>query len=272
MTTLPPVRFINRDVDTARRAATEAALARAGLPALRLPAITPGTMPEHLARRFAPGGEAVLGRGERACFASHLAAAEAIAQAPPGWHGVAEDDVVFLAGAEEIAAVLAAAGELSGFHALKMQRLPKSPTILRARTGSHALVEYFHAPLRTELYFLTPEGARRLLDLAWEIAEPFDVFLRRVARGDLRLLGVVPPLTKQARGVGSVVAAEGGRRQAGWRAKRRREVGAGIRRELRFAAALGPALYLRLAALHARMNLGGPAPDDVGRYRIAPWP
>lgn len=255
--------YINLDRSAERRARMEATVARVPAPVERFPALTAESIPPAIAARFAPGSR--LLPVEQACFASHLALLERAAGAAPGHHLILEDDVEIGDGLADIAADLAAwpgAAEV-----IRLENPLKHPGLLVRQGARRAYVRPLRAPVSSAGYLVTPAGARRLLDFAWEVDIPYDRFLRAIGRADADILVCAPsPLVHRAGP--STIGARPSRRQRGRVGYRGSAFSPS--RELRFARRFGWRNLSRLIVAAVRMRAAGVRLDRAGDYILRP--
>ncbi len=255
--------FINLDRSTDRRARMEAECARLPFPVARFRAFEPATIPPGIAARFP--ADTALTPGGRACLASHLGVLELIAASPHGYYLVLEDDVRLHGDFASIADDLAAWPV--GPEVIRLENPLKCPAI-RVRAGArHSYVRPLHIPNSSAGYLATPAGARRILDLAWNLDIVADQFLRAVGRADVDMLVCSPPPLSPI-DLDTTIGAS--RAVAGRRRPTYRGSGFSLGRELRFIGRFGPVDFARLTRGHAMMALNGVRIDVEARYVFDP--
>lgn len=208
-TPLPPIRYVNLDRDTARRAAMEAEFARLGLTAERFPAVLWTALPpETQARCYSEAlnrrqHHLPLVNGEKGCYASHLQLWRWLLDSPHDCAIVLEDDVALEDDFAQVCAAVAALRE--PWHMVKLigrEGLGRSEKLHshQALCAGHELLRYRRVPSLTAGYLLHREGARRLLAARQPFGRPIDVDLRHwwECGADFRLLGVRPAAIRLA--------------------------------------------------------------------------
>jgi glycosyl transferase family 25 len=188
------VHLINLDRSPERLAWFQRQSARLGLDLVRLPAVDAQHLEEgEIARlRDLSSRRNPLSAGEIACFLSHRKIWQTVAGGTEDWVFVAEDDIHF---AQDAGAFLKATGWIPA-----TALLIKAETNLRRQELSHAVLgRPFGHELR-ELrsnhfcsggYFLSREGASRLLAFSARRCEPVDVILFSPELGILREMPVL---------------------------------------------------------------------------------
>jgi len=188
--------LINLDRDPERLSWMDRQLLARGLDYERFPAMTPETVPDRIARRFHERARDVLLPNNIACFASHLAVAERLIASEEPFCLVLEDDVEIVGSGDELRAIGAKCG---AYDMLKLNDWPKTPTLEVDNAGAFHIVRYLQVPRGTGSYFLTRQGAQKLLERAVRLAISTDNFIRAEAYLHLDIAGVTPPPIPQDR-------------------------------------------------------------------------
>jgi glycosyl transferase, family 25 len=186
-----PTFYINRDIDTERRAFMETALAAAGVNAVRISAVDGYAVPEAL-KSYYDGG---LPAGETGCSASHLLVASMIvASGAPTL--VLEDDARFTPDFNETLA-LAISRLPRDWDILRLCRTSKKPPYVVCKlTKTKRLVRYMRVPTGTAGLLVSPMGARKLLKPRL-IREPIDIEIQRSWELGLNIFGIDPPIVTE---------------------------------------------------------------------------
>lgn len=188
--------WINLERDVERRAWMEPQLQRLGLPACRVPALTPGSLPPWIAERFLPEASNLLMPGDVGCFASHILVADRLLKSDLDAAVVLEDDVEICCTADQLSSFVECA---TGLDIVKLNDWPKCATLLDAKLPEHSLVRYLRVPRGTGSLILTRRGAARLLERANHLATSVDNFLRAEGALAMRIGGIVPAPIPQDR-------------------------------------------------------------------------
>jgi glycosyl transferase family 25 len=205
---MPPIRYINLDRDTARRAALEGELKRLGLEAERFPAILWNALPQteqnllYSVALNARQHHLPLVNGEKGCYASHIRLWQWLLEGPQDCLVVLEDDVRLEDSFAEVCTAVAALSQpwdmvkLIGREGLgKGEKLAAS----RPLAAGHALVRYRRLPSLTAAYVIHRRGAQKLLGQRLPFGRPIDVDLRHWWEcEDLAVLGVRPAAVQLA--------------------------------------------------------------------------
>jgi glycosyl transferase, family 25 len=192
--------WINLERDVDRRAWMESQLDRLGLPACRVPALTPATLPPWIAERFLPEASHLVLPGDVGCFASHILVADLFLKSDFDAAVVLEDDAEIRCSADQLRSFVECAFELD---MVKLNDWPKCATVLHTRLPEHRLVRYLRVPRGTGSHILTRQGAARLLERADRLATTVDNFVRAEGALALRIGGIVPAPIPQDRFAGS---------------------------------------------------------------------
>lgn len=233
------------------------------LPVERFPAFTPASVPERILDRFATNCS--LLPGEVGCFASHLGVLELIADAKDGFYLVLEDDVQLL---DQIRALRDALRNCSRPpEVLRLENPLKTAGLTVFATSDVAMVRALMIPNSAAAYLVTPRGADRLLDRAWDIDIPYDQFLREVGRVDVDMLVCSPPMIEHVN-FGSTIAEPIGRDQKRNRRASFKGSGFSLLREIKFVGTFGALPFLRVMFAYLRMHLAGVKLDTEGRFII----
>lgn len=200
---MPPIRFVNLERDTTRRASMERELAAQGLQGERFEAVLWSALatdeqqaiysPELNARQH----HIPLVNGEKGCYASHLALWRWLLASEHACAIVLEDDVRL---EPSFAKACAAIGRMQmPWHMIKLigrEGLGKSEKLAgsKALTDEHAVITYQRVPSLTAGYAIHREGAAKLLASRVPFGRPIDVDLRHwwESGTDFRLLGLRP--------------------------------------------------------------------------------
>ncbi len=209
-----PTFYINLARDTERRAAIERELHRAGIAAIRYPAVDGTALPPDLAPYFAHGDgkPPLMTAGEIGCYASHLGIyreivaknvdvalvleddavlsrdmapllEDIVAQAPPGW------DMVLLCGSKD-----------------------RAVRPLMSLKGGRMLVRYSRIPPTTAGYLITGSGARKMLNPGVRRIWPVDWDTRTPWIFQMETFGVAPaPINQNTTTLDSSIVRGSGR-------------------------------------------------------------
>ena len=188
--------WINLERDVDRRAWMEPQLEKLGLPACRVPALTPDTLPPWIAERFLPEASDLVLPGDIGCFASHILIADQFLKSDFDAAVVLEDDVEICCSADQLTSFVECASDLD---MVKLNDWPKCATVLHTRLPEHRLVRYLRVPRGTGSHILTRRGAERLLERAHRLATAVDNFFRAEGALALRIGGIVPAPIPQDR-------------------------------------------------------------------------
>ncbi|ORE94031.1 glycosyltransferase family 25 protein [Aurantimonas sp. 22II-16-19i] len=176
----PEIWFINLQRARERRALMEVQAASHGIALNRFAAVEAAGIDAAAFRRLSRQWERPMTRPELAAFLSHRALWEKAAERPEGLI-VLEDDTVFSAHFAEAAGKAAAGGaelvNLESFGRRKFFRRGRIQTMGRFR-----LAELLRDKAGAGAYWLSPRGARLLLDRAESHAAPADAFIFGVCR------------------------------------------------------------------------------------------
>lgn len=201
---MPPIRYINLDRDTERRACMEAELQRTGLQGERFPALLWTALSETEQASFysaalnARQHHLPLVNGEKGCYASHLQLWRWLLASEHECAIVLEDDVRLEDGFSAVCEAIAANEQswdmikLIGREGLgKGEKLVGMGLPLPA---GRELVQYRRVPSLTAGYAIHRRGAAKLLAHRLPFGRPIDVDLRHwwECGDDFRLLGVRP--------------------------------------------------------------------------------
>ncbi len=189
--------LINLDSEVQRYELSAEELNKIGLPFERFGAVRYDGIPSHVKRRFLPLGETILSQNEIACFASHLLCLELISEEKHGFFAICEDDLLFHCDQMQMAAIIDCLSQKTNWELIRPNLFPKGPCVIRHEIAGHKVVDFFIPPVNAEFYFVQPSGARKIIDEAWDINIPFDVFLKDLSRWKIDAPGIVPPVTQQ---------------------------------------------------------------------------
>ena len=193
--------YVNLARSPERRVFMEAQAARLGVAMTRLEAVDGRAIPEAEYDRRAPAaaGRERLGRGELACFLSHVEAWRRIAAAGAPFGAVFEDDV-FLS--EELAPLLADGSWIpEGTAVVKLTGNTHRFTLAEApaaAAGARALHRILTPTIDCGGYVIAADHARRLCAALDICPLPVDRFLMDPARGGV-LLQLIPAAVVQAK-------------------------------------------------------------------------
>ncbi len=260
--------LINLDTEAERCDASARELAKVGLPFKRFSAVRYEGIPTRIKKRFLPLSETVLSEKEIACFASHLLVLELISAEHSGFFSVCEDDLVFECERNHMQELLSCFSNKLDWDLIRPNLFPKGPCIIREEIGMHKIVDFFVPPVNAEFYFVQPCGARKVLEEAWAINMPFDVFLKDLGRWKINSPGVLPPLTRQ-RAVQSTIDPDNTRNKAKRNKKYSyRKSKISLAKEASFIRKFGLLNSMRLFSYYGRMCLNGLRRDTQMKYVI----
>ena len=252
--------LINLDTAPERLAFVDGQLSRLNLDYQRVAALTPQTIPERLRLRFHEQAADLLLPGEIACFASHLRIAELLLDSPEPHCLVLEDDVEFECAADELRDLERLSAR---FDILHLSRSSERPALLLDTVRDRRVLRYLDLPYGTGAYFLTRNGAKKLLRHALGVAIPFDIFLRREAFLHLDIASIAPSPVPQDRFGASGIDEQSERGAKAQRKQRRRsfyestERAAALRRTLRMVRSVGALNYARMRLARFAMKATG---------------
>ncbi len=192
----PPIHVVNLDRAPERWTKVSAGLAREGLTPKRFAAID-ASKGEHLAvsrydeqatlaRRGLPLRPAELG-----CFASHVLLWRQIIESGEA-AVIMEDDLRIDPGLAEVLALLPALAARYPMIRLSALQRKRQPRVIADLGQGYQLVRHNKGPGGTQAYFLTPEGARRLLADTKVWFEPVDDHMDAYWRHGVAAVAVTP--------------------------------------------------------------------------------
>ncbi len=261
--------LINLDRDVKRLRWMETQLNAHNLQYERFRALTPDTIPEHIAQRFHKRAGEILLPNNIACFSSHLAVAEKLLSSHEPYCLVLEDDVEIMCSSEELKVI---GTNCRLFDMLKLNDWAKTPTLEIGIAGSYKIVRYHHVPRGTGAYFLSRRGAAKFLHRAVQLAISTDNFIRAEAYVHLNIAGVMPPPILQDRFGTSSLDPKALRDKA----RNRKyfydapQKGGPVVREFQLASEIGVINYVRLQLATIIMKSKGIKRDTHSRYILKP--
>jgi glycosyl transferase family 25 len=203
---------INLDDSRERWDEISRALATAGLPALRLPAIDGRSRPatsfdgydDEGARRVM--GRALLG-GELGCFASHRAFLDAFLASGRRFGLALEDDAVVSAtSVARLRDALRVLARTENWDVVNCCAAPNRFCREIAEGEGTGLVRAYYYPMRTTALLWSQAGARRFIAGRSRVVQPIDLEIREFVGEGWRGLAFRPPLFPPAPGTSTIGA------------------------------------------------------------------
>lgn len=194
-----PIFVINRACDDQRLNFIRQSLDGRGLSFERIDAVDGFAVPSRLRPQFFASDGSLLSNllpGEVGCYASHLLAAEQIAERKLGFALILEDDAELAA---DFSAIISAAVDAlpEGWDIVRLSSDTQHATLSMSELGfGRHLVRYSRIPKKSGAYLLSNSGARKLL-LKRARVRPVDADLRYAWTIGLDTYGVHPPPASQ---------------------------------------------------------------------------